>query len=57
MKIFPSADKKVGFSSRQLEPNEMEEEVEGGPEISSSSRLHPSPLRRQPAQLMVVPTI
>ncbi len=45
-------------SSRRLESNEMEEEVERGPEISSSnSQFHPSPLRRQPAQLMVVPTI
>jgi hypothetical protein len=57
MRIFPSSDKEVGSSSQRTEPNEMEEEVERGLEISSSNWLHPSLLRRQPAQLMVVPTI
>jgi hypothetical protein len=58
MGIFQSSDKEVRSSSRRPRPNEMEED-ERGPIRSSSSRLHPSqpqPLRRQPAQLMVVPT-
>ena len=58
MRVFTLPDKEVESSSRRLKPSEMEE-YERGPIRSSSSRLHPSqpqPLRRQPAQMMVVPT-
>jgi hypothetical protein len=53
MGMFPLSDKEVGPSRRPEQPNER------GHIRSSSSQLHPSqpqPLRRQPAQLMVVPT-
>jgi hypothetical protein len=55
MRIFPSSDKEVGFSSRPPKPNEMEDYERG----HIGTRLDPSqpqPLRRQPAQLMMVPT-